>query len=234
MIPTFLNDPDAMANLIALYDSEINYVDSYIGEVIKRLELEENSLIIITSDHGEEFLEHGELGHGNNLYQETIQVPLIVKLPNSSKKKFVTYRVNLVDIMPTILNMLEITPPPQVAGESLWERGKPLSWLRRVFSQKPLTKYEYAELDTGSILKTIITPQWKYIFNFQTTKAQLYNITSDPLELNNLVEKEPVRAAQLKNKLLHWAESSKQYPVKKKSIQRNLDMKKKLDTLTGG
>ena len=60
-IPTFKKHPQTLSNLIALYDSEINYVDSHIGRLIKKLELDNDTFIIITSDHGEEFLEHGGL-----------------------------------------------------------------------------------------------------------------------------------------------------------------------------
>jgi arylsulfatase A-like enzyme len=74
--PKLKKDPQALTNLIALYDSEINFVDFYVGELIQKLDLDKDTLIIVTSDHGEEFLEHKCLTHGNNLYKETIHTPL--------------------------------------------------------------------------------------------------------------------------------------------------------------
>ena len=89
LIPMLQQNPQALANLIALYDSEINFVDSAIGDLFKGLALDDNTLVIITADHGEEFLDHGGLGHGESLYQEVIHIPLIVKLPYREKKEIV-------------------------------------------------------------------------------------------------------------------------------------------------
>jgi len=78
--------PQALSNLVAHYDSEINYVDFHIGKLMHEFELDKNTLIIITSDHGEEFLEHDYLFHAARLYKESIDIPLIVKLPNSNTR----------------------------------------------------------------------------------------------------------------------------------------------------
>jgi len=95
-------------NIIALYDGEIRYIDEVfikpLMESLKQLGLYERSLIIITSDHGQEFYEHGSWIHGHSLYNELIRVPLIVKLPHSRHSgKRVENIVRSVDIMPTIL-----------------------------------------------------------------------------------------------------------------------------------
>ena len=103
LIPIFKKNPEHLSNLIALYDSEINYVDSHVGQLIQKFELDKNTLIIITSDHGEEFLEHGFIGHAWNLYQETILVPLIIKLPYSSDKRSIDKSINLLERLPKSL-----------------------------------------------------------------------------------------------------------------------------------
>jgi arylsulfatase A-like enzyme len=96
-------------NIIALYDGEIRYTDErLIGplmETLKQLEIYDESLIVFTSDHGEEFFEHGGWGHGQSLYNESLKVPLIVKFPDSRHKgvRFPGW-VSLVDVMPTILD----------------------------------------------------------------------------------------------------------------------------------
>ena len=77
---------DLVETQLAHYDSEINYVDFHIGEIIRNFEFDKNTLLIITSDHGEEFFEHGFSGHGRNLYQEKLHIPLIVKLPFTLRK----------------------------------------------------------------------------------------------------------------------------------------------------
>jgi len=224
-------EPQALSNLIALYDSEINYVDLYIGELFQRFELDKETLIIITSDHGEEFLEHGELGHGNNLYQETIHIPLIIKLPHSSKKEIVEKYVNLIDIMPTILNILDINPPEQTLGKSLWGDKRPLLWLKRLIFRKKKSEYSFSQLDETSILKTIITPEWKYIYNYKDETEQLYNIKSDPLELYNLVGKNIKQRNKLKEQLFNWVSYSKKYPTKKNPFQLSPEEKEELKKL---
>jgi len=182
LINKFKKRPLLLSTLIALYDSEINYVDHYIGELIQKYELDKNTLIIITSDHGEEFLEHSRLGHGHNLYQETIHIPLIVKMPHSSKKKVVKEYVNLLDIMPTILHILNITSPEYTLGKSVLKKKGLLSWLKQTLLRNDLAKYNFAEVE-NPILKTIMTPEWKYIYNYQhkiiiNTKPNSY-ITSN-------------------------------------------------------
>lgn len=227
----FKKDPLMLANLVALYDSEINYVDSFIGELIQKFELDNNTLLIITSDHGEEFLEHDQLGHGNNLYRETIHIPLIMKSPHSSKKEIIHRQVNLVDIMPTILHILNINLPEQIQGQSLFNREGLLSWLTGLFSDNAVTDYEFSELANNQILKTIITPGWKYIYNYKDKTEQLYNIASDPPELNNLADKEIKQSNQLKEQLFNWVSRAKKYPTQKQQADLSAEEKEKLKSL---
>lgn len=174
----FKKDHQALSNLIALYDSEIGYVDFYVGKLIQKFGLDKNTLIIITSDHGEEFLEHGQIEHGNTLYQETIHIPLIVKLPYSTKKEVVEKQVTLVDIMPTILQILNITPPVQTSGKSFWENKRLLFRIKEMLLGKDVSEYNFAELSERSILKTIITPEWKNISIIIKIKQNNYIISN--------------------------------------------------------
>ncbi|MBW1856042.1 MAG: sulfatase-like hydrolase/transferase, partial [Deltaproteobacteria bacterium] len=231
LIPTFKDDPQALSNLVALYDSEINYVDSHIGDLIQKFNLDKNTLLIITSDHGEEFLEHNFIGHSINLYQETIHIPLVIKLPHSFKKRIVNKYVNLVDIMPTILHILDINSPEQTLGKSVLKKKGPLLWLKKMLIRREKPEYSFAELDKESVLKTIITPEWKYIYDFRRKNEQLYNIKSDLLELHNLVDKETEQRNQLKEQLFNWASSAKQYYAKSLSIQLSPEERKKLEAM---
>jgi arylsulfatase A-like enzyme len=211
--------PQAQSNYIALYDSEIHFVDSYIGKLIQKFELDKNTLIIITADHGEEFLEHGEIGHGWNLYKATINIPLIVKLPNSSKKETVENYVSLIDIEPTISHILNINSPQQTLGKSFLGRRWPLD-------------YNFAELYAKkTILKTIMTPEWKYIYDYYDNIEELYNIKSDPLELNNLIDREIKQANKLKEQLFMWVLNSKKYPAKRKPFLLSPEEREKLEAL---
>ncbi|MHA1940215.1 MAG: sulfatase [Candidatus Hodarchaeales archaeon] len=231
LIPAFKKNPQTVSNLIALYDSEINFVDSYIGELIQKFELDKDTLIIISADHGEGFLEHGHLGHGGDLCQGTLHIPLIVKMPHSSKKETFEKHVNLIDIMPTILHILNIDPPEQILGEFFWEKKGILFWLKKFLLNEDTSFYDFAELDTTFTLKTILTPDWKYIYNYEEKTEELYKIRSDPLELNNLADKETKQRNQLKDQLFKWASTAKKYPTVKKRYKLSQEEKEKLETL---
>jgi arylsulfatase A-like enzyme len=231
-IPILKEDPQAFADLLALYDSEISFVDFHIGKLMERFAFESDALIIITSDHGEEFLEHDYLGHGNNLHQETIAVPLILKQPSSSKKKTVERYVNLLDIMPTILDLLDINFPDQTLGESVFERKGILQWFRNIIPKKKTSDYNFMELDKGQhSLKSIMTPEWKYIFNHQDDTEQLYKIDEDPLELNNVFYKEPELCRKFWKRLYHWVSQSKKYPPRKRRVTLSPEEEEKLRAL---
>lgn len=229
-IPFFRENPQALSNLIALYDSEINYVDFYLGKLINDFELDKNSLMIITSDHGEEFLEHGRLSHAHNLYGETINIPLIVKMPDSKTKTVIESSVNLIDIMPTILHLLGINSPEYVAGKSFLAEEGLVSGKKGISVTKG-PDYDFAELDRHTILKSIMTREWKYIYNFKHKTEQLYNIKSDPSELDNLVGKEINQSERLKEELFNWITKTKKYPTKKKGFQLTTEEKEKLEGL---
>src|SRR3984957_3133808 len=115
----------------APYDGEIAYVDFAVGKLIDQLRADgvyEDSVIAVMADHGESLGEHGEAFHGFFLYDETIHVPLMIKLPGevSAGKRNGT-RVELVDVLPTMLQAARVAVPPEVQGESLLGLMKPPS-----------------------------------------------------------------------------------------------------------
>jgi len=110
------------------YDGEIAYVDSAVGRLLAALRtrgLYQDALLVVVADHGEAFGEHGELSHGLLLYDDTVHVPLLIKLPGERAHHLaVESRVGLVDIAPTLLQELGISPPPVMQGTSLLESMK--------------------------------------------------------------------------------------------------------------
>ncbi|MGO8702837.1 MAG: sulfatase [Candidatus Brocadiia bacterium] len=112
-----------LAHLVALYDGGIAYTDEHVGKVLQLLQdlgLSEKTLVIVLSDHGEGFLEHGLLTHGNSLYEEAIHVPLIMRLPGVLPAgKRVAGNVSHVDLMPTALGLLHQACPSRIQGIDL-------------------------------------------------------------------------------------------------------------------
>jgi arylsulfatase A-like enzyme len=249
LIPTFKKDPQTLSNLIALYDSEINFVDSYIGELIQKFDLDKNTLIIITSDHGEEFLEHGMLDHGYNLYAESINIPLIIKYPQQTTKKVVNQQVSLIDIMPTILSLLNIPHPEQTIGEPLiTPNGKTANIADR---------FLFTELERGNRnMKAILTKEWKYIFNYKAKKEEfpkrlkrawnenwkyifsykeviegLYNRKRDLQEQVNLIRVESSLGKQLNEQLNKWVTTTPRYPANRIEITPSQETEEQLKAL---
>ncbi len=112
-----------LAHMVALYDGEIAHTDEHVGKIlqlVQDLRLSEKTLVIVLSDHGEAFLEHGKLLHGNSLYEELLHVPLIMRLPGVIPAgKRVAGNVSHVDLMPTVLALLHQACPAQIQGIDL-------------------------------------------------------------------------------------------------------------------
>lgn len=186
------------------YDGEIAYMDHYIGQVIEKLKdkgLLSRLLIILAGDHGEAFGEKGENGHGVFLYEESLRVPLIFyadqRLP---EKKVVKARVRLIDIMPTILDMLKIPVPKEVQGKSL------LPFIERKTSRELPTYIEtyFPRENYGwSELIGLIEGSWKYI---QAPREELYDLRKDPEEKINLAKEKAKELAKLKHELRRYVE----------------------------
>jgi arylsulfatase A-like enzyme len=215
---------------LALYDSEINYVDSHIGTLMKRFNFGDDTLIVITADHGEEFLEHGQTGHGRNLYQQTIQVPLVVKLPNIAQRSVLEQPVSLIDVMPTILSIIQVDPPPTVPGKSCWY-GNGLLWRLQEKLAGSDRGFRYAELDTKRSLKAILAPPWKYIYDCKDKTGQLFDTESDPMETHDLAGEQAGVGDPLREHLFHWMETSRQYPITHYDYEPSPEEKEKLKGL---
>lgn len=175
----------------APYDGEIAYTDSAVGKLLTQLRasgLYKNSVIAVMADHGEALGAHGEDFHGYFLYDETIRVPLLVKLPNDrSAGERVDTRVGLVDVLPTILQAAGIAPPAEVQGESLLELMKTESSDKaspdKAASDPPRDRPAYSETDYPrsafhwSPLRSLRTG--KYLF-VEAPRPELYDEAADP------------------------------------------------------
>jgi len=249
-IPLLKEDYQALSDLIALYDSEINYVDYHMGELVQSFGLEENTLVIITSDHGEEFLDHEMIGHGHNLYAESITVPLIIKLPQGPKKRVTNQQVSLLDIMPTVLSLAQIVSPEQTIGEPLisptgevkhlgkrslfaeLERGRDCN-LKAVLTEDKKYIYDYSAKDRklSTRLKRAWDKDWRYLFNYKEVVESLFDTEHDPQEHINLINEQSSVGEALKEQLDGWIASSHRYPVGQVEITPSLETQEQLKAL---
>jgi len=121
-------DTKDLHHIKALYDGEILYADREVERLfleMKRLGVFDNALVVVTSDHGEEFLDHGQWEHQKTLYEEQLRVPLLMKFPNGSKSsRRVSGQVSLVDVAPTVLGALGVPAPPTFQGRSLLDAAR--------------------------------------------------------------------------------------------------------------
>lgn len=194
-----IND-QALQYVIDLYDEEISFTDKHIGRLIDYLDkigLSENTIIILTSDHGEEFMERKRFGHGKSLYQELIHVPLIIYDPTGLKyeSKRVKSNVEVRDIPKTILDLCGIKNSAfggnnlKIIAEEDNQTGP---------SYSDVIYYRGDRLD----MKGIVANDFKLINNMNDQTYELYDLQSDSQEKVNLIESEQEKVIRMKKDLL--------------------------------
>lgn len=165
-----------------LYDGEIAYADSALGTFLTYLKEHgwyQNALIILVGDHGEGLGEHREDTHGIFLYDSTTHVPLIVKLPGKADgEKVVAAQVRTTDILPTVLDVLNLAPPARLDGESL----KPYFTGTETASRIAFGETDYPLRFGWSPLRSVRRDGFKFI---EAPRPELYDLQADPSESSN-------------------------------------------------
>lgn len=167
-----------------LYDGEIAFADSQVGRLISFLKakgLYGNTLIVLTGDHGESLGEHGEKTHGFFLYNATLHVPVILHLPGREvAARVIPELVSLTDLMPTVLQALELEVPEQVQGRSLLPLLEAKDSSRRnLYAETFLPRLHF----NWSELRSVETEKYQFI---EAPKPELYDLVADPGETRNL------------------------------------------------
>ena len=181
-------------HLLALYDGEIRYTDNEIGRLFKHVRergLADSTLMVVTSDHGEEFLDHGSWEHQKTLYEEVIRVPMMVAGPGVSPRRE-GRPVSLLDLAPTILDFLKVAPAPSMAGRSLLG---PLTEAREMYGETDHT--------TDALRLSFLrggASSWKAILRVDPgTKglrsSEWYDLGADPREKQNRPPADSLRAS---------------------------------------
>lgn len=144
----------------ALYDGEIRFVDEQIRRLADFLEAAgvlENTVIILTSDHGDEFMDHGGLGHGMTLELEMIHVPMIVHGVPDAMRRRVPAVVRNIDIGPTILDLAEVEVPANLDGRSL------LPLIRAEDGERPEFSFSWIDNENG-FFRAVTSDRWHFIW----------------------------------------------------------------------
>ncbi len=227
--------PKEIENIIALYDAEILYTDEILIKPLirhlKELGIYDRTVLIFTSDHGEEFYEHSGWLHGDTLYNEQIKVPLVIKLPQSqSAGTRIPAKVRLIDIMPTILDLAGIKPA-HIDGKSLLSLVSGKESQDRIFISDLASRTQ-----PGLIPLKMATNRddLKFIFTRADSgikSIETYNLNNDPEEKRNLFPKARTLRDEVLAFLTEYYENQRQQNLTGQEVQLNKELEEKLKAL---
>jgi len=185
-----------------LYEGEIAYVDQSLGSLIQLLKdrgVWDRTIVVVVGDHGEGIGEHNEDTHSLLAYNGTLHVPLIIRVPGLSAGIRIDQRVGTVDIMPTVLDLMDIPAPEEIQGrslaalldtEDLHEPGEPRLYYSETLS--PRLSHGWGEL------RALFDGRFKYIHG---PRPELFDLETDPKELVNLIDQHPSEGDRLRQEL---------------------------------
>jgi arylsulfatase A-like enzyme len=230
-------DEDDINHLRNLYNAEIYKTDSKFGEILNYLKernLYKDALIIITSDHGEEFWEHGGTGHGWSLHQHQLRVPLIIKFPdNAFSGRKIQELVGVIDIAPTILDILGIPAPEEFQGISLLPLIKDNAKVERyfiaeasllgnqkciIYKKHSLLFNKYPPIGENIFNWRRFLYVWRNILNF--SENELFDLANDPGEKLNILSKKLELANKMEIILLREIDKNLTFKASSVSVKR--------------
>jgi arylsulfatase A-like enzyme len=175
------------SHAVSQYDGGIAYIDSQIGQLVdwlKRENLYDNTMIVVTADHGEALGERRLFLHGNSLYANLLHVGLTVKYPHNAPTGVVNTPVSLIDIFPTVMKSAGVEPPRGLQGLDLLDPA--VSEPRHLFSESfPCPVTHQPECPGGCLMRAVVTWPNKYIYS-DNGKSEVYELQQDPHENHNL------------------------------------------------
>ena len=210
--------PEDKEVIDAAYDAEIKWMDAEFKKIIDMLDkynLREKTIIVIGADHGEELLDHGFVGHAStshsgHLYDEIIHTPFIISFPKKlPKSKIITQQVHGIDIMPTIMELMNFDIPQYLRGKSLMpvisgEEKKD----RIAFCSTSRAGYpEPDPVNVTDFIRCVRTGDWKlihYQYKEKADRFEMYNLKNDPKEQKNIIDENSEKAMELRKMLAQW------------------------------
>jgi arylsulfatase A-like enzyme len=199
--------------LVSQYDGGIAYEDRQIGQLLDKLQnlgLYENTLILITADHGEHFGDHQLLGHSKSVYQSLIHVPLVIKYPGQQQAAVIDTPVSQIDFLPTILTTVGIPVPPALMGLNL----------RTISTAPPRALVSAGYMARGfmhQIAMALIANGMKYIDSTLGTR-ELFDLARDPDEQTNLYRADDPLSRSMRASLSEWLKKIPAFQTSQKNI----------------
>lgn len=190
--------PAEIDHLQRLYEGNLASVDEEIGHLRRALEAQglwDRTVLVVTADHGEALHEHGFIGHNEQLYEESVHVPLVIRFPKGTVAggRRVAGLASLLDVAPTVADALGIAPPPSFRGRSLLPAAAGAAAAARepVLCRTVGTLARYAW----------VGPRYKYQYDTRDGEDEMHDLQRDPQEREDLVGRDPARAAYLRQQL---------------------------------
>ena len=214
------------ADYIQLYDASIAYWDEHLGALLDLLAvqgIDQRTIIVVTSDHGEQFLEHGYFGHGNSGYQVGLHIPFIIcdPLHPHIAGLQVDNLVNAVDILPTLLARLNWPIEPAVQGRERWSllaSGAPGEVAGSIYTEGTFM----ANRPFSTLIQTYREGEWKLLLDRLRDTKELYHLKEDPDELRDRFAEQPEIAAQLYGKIRQYYNGHLQLFARQQQSQMQL------------
>jgi arylsulfatase A-like enzyme len=201
-----VSDPAKVSLLKKLYDVHVREIDTYVKSFFRSMDymgVLKDTTVIITSDHGDEFNEHGGLSHDDKLYSELIDVPLLIY--GAGESSLSDGVVSSADIPPTILHLFGVESPQAFKGQSLLPAGK---YVEGCAFGEALDQKSVKGGDIGKDVYYCRMGDMKFIYRANTNSLELYDLKQDPGELNNIARSSTETArleAMLKPRIRRWS-----------------------------
>jgi len=214
--PESLTERD-VEDLKALYRGELHYVDHNVGRVLDALTEQgarDETMIVLTADHGEAFGEHGRWGHHPYMYDELLRVPLIVDEPGREPGTNDT-QVSLIDLFPTICDACGVERPDGLQGENLFEKESGVELATSAGGQRLAAR----------------TPEWKCLWHVVEDETELYNLESDPRETRDVSDEHPDVVDQFNGALRDYREAARSTDTDLPEVEESEAVKQRLRDL---
>jgi arylsulfatase A-like enzyme len=192
--------PDDIRHASDLYDAAIRQLDDHLAAFLAFLDargLARDTVVMVTSDHGEEFFEHGGVMHGYTLFQEMLAVPLIVRGPGVPAGRRVSRIAQLADVPPTLLGLAGVAATQQFDGRDLaaeWSDAPPAEAPGPALAESVPRRYAP---DVRNHTVSVTTERYKLIRDFSAGTSRLYDLVADPAEQHDLAGEQPTVVAEL-------------------------------------